>query len=63
MKKILVTFSENGEVKVEAKGFSGKGCLSATKFVEEALGKKGDTKLTSDYYKSDNQISQEVDHS
>ena len=63
MKNILVTFSENGEIKVEAKGFSGKSCLSATKFLETVLGKKGETQLTSDYYKADNQISREVDRS
>ncbi len=39
MKKcILVKVSPAGEITVEAEGFKGKGCIDATKAIEEALG-------------------------
>lgn len=38
MKNITVTIGPNGEVKVEANGFKGKGCDAATKAIREALG-------------------------
>ena len=42
MSKIEITVSPNGEITVETRGFRGKGCRAASKFIEEALG----TKLT-----------------
>lgn len=62
-KRIEITFSQEGEVKVETKGFSGKSCLSASKFVEEALGQKGSPTLTPDYYQADIQNNQTIDRS
>jgi len=59
-KKIEITFSLDGEVKVETKGFAGPLCLAPSKFIEEALGQKGDLILTSDYYKTDTQVNQEI---
>ena len=60
-KKIEITFSIDGEVKVETKGFAGKSCLGASKFIEEALGQKGAVSPTADYYKTDIQTSQTID--
>ncbi|MBI3352655.1 MAG: DUF2997 domain-containing protein [Nitrospirae bacterium] len=62
-KKIEITFSPEGEVKVETKGFAGKSCLDASKFIEEALGQKGSVSTTADYYSSDIQNSQSIDRS
>jgi hypothetical protein len=39
MKKIVIDFAPDGKSTVEAFGFSGKDCLSATKSIEEAIGK------------------------
>ena len=45
MKTITVTI-ENGEASVETTGFAGKECLAATAELEQALGKKTDTRMT-----------------
>lgn len=37
-RRILVKVSPTGEIAVEADGFQGKGCVDATKAIEEALG-------------------------
>ena len=36
--RIHVRVSPNGDIAVEAEGFQGKGCESATKAIEQALG-------------------------
>lgn len=41
VQKIEVVITPDGEVKIEAKGFNGKGCLAATKAFEDALGVAG----------------------
>ena len=41
MKKIVITFDEQGGSSIEAFGFTGGECLKATKSIEEALGKAG----------------------
>lgn len=38
MPQIVMTFSVDGEVKVDAQGFKGRSCASATKFIKDALG-------------------------
>jgi hypothetical protein len=37
-RRVLVKVSPTGEITVEAEGFRGKGCIDATKAIEEALG-------------------------
>ncbi len=37
-RRIVVKVSPTGEIAVEAEGFKGKGCIDATKAIEEALG-------------------------
>lgn len=44
-RRILVTVSLSGDIRVEADGFKGKGCEVATKAIEEALGKRGERTL------------------
>ena len=39
MKQVQIVIDANGEVKIEAKGFTGTECLAATKDIEAALGK------------------------
>jgi len=51
MKTIDVTIDPNGEVKVEANGFSGNECLKATENLEKALlGKKTKSIKKPEYY-------------
>ncbi len=38
MRKIKVTVAKDGTTRIEAFGFSGKECLSATKAIEDAIG-------------------------
>lgn len=38
MPQVLVTISEEGDVKVEAKGVTGTGCNALTKAIEDSLG-------------------------
>ncbi len=38
MPQVIVTISEEGDVKVEAKGVTGTGCKALTKAIEDSLG-------------------------
>ena len=53
-RKIHVRISPTGDVTVEAKGFSGKGCEAATKAIEDALGKVGTRTRKPDFWKQSN---------
>ena len=48
--KIEVIVSPTGETKVETKGFAGSECRDASKFIESALGKTTQERLTADYH-------------
>jgi hypothetical protein len=50
MKRIEVIVSPTGETKVTTKGFAGTECQQASRFVEEALGKRTADRLTSEFY-------------
>ncbi len=50
MKKIIVIVSRKGEVKVHTEGFSGSGCMEASRRIEEALGVAGEIEKTAEYY-------------
>ncbi|MEZ6088233.1 MAG: DUF2997 domain-containing protein [Pirellulaceae bacterium] len=52
MKTIEITIAANGQAKVETKGFAGSECLAASRFLEQALGKRSEQQLTADYYQS-----------
>jgi hypothetical protein len=45
-----VTVSPRGETTVQTKGFAGVECLSASKFVEEALGTATHERKTNEFY-------------
>ena len=50
MKTIEIIVSPTGETQVETKGFAGSECRDASRFLEEALGKCADEKLTAEFY-------------
>lgn len=52
-KEIILTVNEEGEVKVETKGFKGSSCLKEAEFLENALGKELKRQLTPAYYEKD----------
>lgn len=50
MEEIIVEIDDEGAIEVKTKGFKGKACLAASKWLEEQLGAALDTKRTSEYY-------------
>ena len=50
MKTIEITVSPTGETKVETRGFTGSECREASKFVEQALGRKTAEALTAEFH-------------
>ena len=52
MKIIEIIVSPKGQTRVETKGFAGRECQQASRFVEEALGTNSSFRLTEEYYRS-----------
>lgn len=50
MKTIKITFHQNGERTVEAVGYQGPECKTATKFIEDALGIAGPEVRKAEWY-------------
>ena len=50
MKEIVVDVSDDGEVKIETKGFNGKGCITEAQFLKDVLGKETARTLTPTYW-------------
>ena len=50
MKEIVIDISDDGEVRIETKGFHGKACLEESQFIKDLLGKETAKKLTAAYY-------------
>ena len=55
MKDVIIDISENGAIKIETRGFSGKGCIADSQFIKDLLGKEIEKQLTPAYYKENNQ--------
>ena len=53
MKEIIVDITNNGEVKIETKGFKGKSCVTEAKFLKDLLGKETAKSLTPAYFEED----------
>ena len=50
MKTIEIVISPSGSSKIETKGFAGSECRDASRFIEEALGKRNSEKLTGEFH-------------
>jgi hypothetical protein len=50
MKIIEIIVSPTGETTVTTRGFAGSSCREASKFVEEALGQRGEERLTAEFH-------------
>jgi hypothetical protein len=50
MKEIVVDVSNEGEVKIETRGFKGKGCITEAQFLKDVLGKETARTLTPTYW-------------
>ena len=50
MKEIIVDISDEGEVKIETRGFKGKSCIAESQFLKDLLGKETEKALTPAYW-------------
>ncbi|MBF0397345.1 MAG: DUF2997 domain-containing protein [Desulfobacterales bacterium] len=53
-KEIIIDISDNGEIRLETSGFTGKACIEETEFLKELLGKETFQQLTPTYYTNQN---------
>jgi len=51
-KTIEIIVTPDGQTSVQTLGFSGPSCREASRFVEEALGRATDERLTSEFYQT-----------
>jgi len=52
VKEIVIDVSEQGEVKIETRGFTGKACVEESKFLKDLLGKELSQQLIPAYYQT-----------
>jgi stress-induced morphogen len=50
VKEIIIDVTEEGEVKIETRGFTGKACIKESQFLKDLLGKEISQQLTPAYY-------------
>ena len=55
MKQIVIDISDDGEVKIETRGFQGKKCVEESQFLKDLLGKETARQLTPAYYQRQGQ--------
>ena len=54
MKEIVIDVSDDGEIRIETKGFAGKSCITESQFIKDVLGKETESKLTPTYWQKAN---------
>jgi hypothetical protein len=61
MKTIEIIVSPQGETTVQTKGFTGASCQDASKFIEQALGRRTQEQLTGEFFQVEGtrQVNQE----
>jgi hypothetical protein len=50
VKEIVIDVTDDGEVKIETRGFTGKSCIRESQFLKDLLGKEISQQLTPAYY-------------
>ena len=53
MKEIIIDVSDDGEIRIETRGFKGKSCLAESEFLKDVLGKETSCQLTPAYYQEE----------
>ncbi len=53
MKTIEIIVSQEGKTSVQTKGFSGASCREASRFIEQAMGKVAEDRLTAEFYQTE----------
>lgn len=56
MKEIVVDISEDGEIRIETRGYTGKSCQEESKFLKDLLGHEIAVQLCPAYYQRDKEI-------
>ncbi len=51
MKRIEIVISPDGQTRLETKGFAGRSCQEASRFLERALGQSESDQRTSEFYR------------
>ena len=57
--KIEIIVTPQGEARVETKGFAGADCQQASRFLEQALGKRTKEQLTAEFHQSTTSVQQQ----
>lgn len=55
-KQIIVDVMDDGEVRIETKGYSGPVCLAESQFLKDLLGEEVSRQLTAAYYQQDERV-------
>ncbi len=50
MKQIIIDVMDDGEIKIETKGFQGKSCIAESQFLKDLLGEEQSQQLVPAYY-------------
>jgi hypothetical protein len=50
MKQIIVDVMDDGEIKIETRGFKGKSCIEESQFLKDLLGEETARQLVPTYY-------------
>ena len=50
MKQIIIDISDDGELRIETRGFTGKSCLEESQFLKDLLGRETAQQLTPAYF-------------
>jgi hypothetical protein len=53
VKEIIIDVSEEGEVKIETRGFKGQSCVTEAQYIKDVLGKEIARQLTPAYYQEE----------
>jgi len=52
---IEIIVETNGSTRVQTKGFTGSACIDASRFIEEALGKRASERTTPEFFQTTEQ--------
>lgn len=55
MKQIVVNVLDDGEIRIETKGFSGPACLEESQFLKDLLGVETSRQLCASFYQKEKQ--------
>lgn len=58
--QIIVDVLDDGEVRIETRGYSGPVCLAEAKFLKDVLGEEVSRQLTSAYYQQEGNVNKKT---